>query len=157
MKRDLINEACPHCGKPVYADEGYHTVALSHYKCEDAREERLKEAIKKMDSVFSDFGIKKKRKREGDGQIAQKVLKMATEAFEREAKVRVVRSTLWNQKGGYRGKYWDLARWGINFEFVTEDGLLLHGSVHSWATMTQCAKADKMKLHKEDSPFEYSV
>lgn len=157
MKRHLINEACPHCGKPVYADEGYHTVALSHSRCEDQTVEKYRDAVNRMDSIFSDFGIKKKRKREGEGVTAQKVLKLATEAFEREANVKIVRANMWNQKGVYRGPRWDLARWGIDFEFINKDGLRLSGSIHSWATMTQCAKQKTLKLHREDGSFTYSV
>lgn len=32
-QRHLVTEACPHCGKPVYADEGYYSNSGAHVDC----------------------------------------------------------------------------------------------------------------------------
>lgn len=159
MKRDLVNEACPHCGKPVYADQGYHSVARSHYDCENKQAEKLEEAKKRLDGLFAEWGLKPKRhkKREGEGAIAQKLIKLATEAFERETGVTVVSARIWNQQGQYRGKHWDLARWGVDFTFHTKHGTTARGSIHSWSTMTQCAKQKTLALHQEDMPYTFSA
>lgn len=34
--RVLITAACKHCGKPVFADQGYHSVTERHWDCEKA-------------------------------------------------------------------------------------------------------------------------
>lgn len=53
---------------------------------------------------------------------------------------------LWVQEGGYRHRYWDLARWGTN-EARWEDGRDPDGKertgkvfVSSWSTMTECVQ-----------------
>ena len=43
---------------------------------------------------------------------------------------------LWVQQGGYRGRHWDLARWGADWT----DGSGQHWILASWDTMTSCAK-----------------
>ena len=55
---------------------------------------------------------------------------------------------LWVQQGGYRGKHWDLARWGADWV----DGSGQHWSIASWDTMTQCVKRG-MTWHRDPSGY----
>ena len=43
---------------------------------------------------------------------------------------------LWSQQGGYRGKHWDLARWGADFK----DEFGRHWTLASWCTMSDCVR-----------------
>ncbi len=43
---------------------------------------------------------------------------------------------LWSQQGAYRGKHWDLARWGADFR--DESGC--HWTLACWCTMTDCVR-----------------
>jgi hypothetical protein len=157
-ERYLCKEKCDHCGKPVYADEGYHGISQNHYSCHDDQIRKLDECIAKLDGVLTDFGVKRKRKkvREGEGKIAQKCIKLATEAFERETGVKVTSALIWNQQGQYRGPHWDLAAWGIDFDFTLEGSdNILHGSIASWSTMTAVSKLKVMELSPSNMPYTY--
>jgi hypothetical protein len=157
VERYLCKDACEYCGKPVYADEGYHGVSLNHYNCQGNSLERFEEACKKLDELVEDFGIKPKRKkvREGEGRIAQKCIKLATEAFERETGGTVTRALIWNQQGRYRGPKWDLAAWGVDFHFISKEGHQMTGNVVSWSTMTQVSKLDKMDIVPSGTIYAY--
>lgn len=157
FERYLCREACEICKKPVYADEGYHSVSLNHSSCLSGARKEFEEASKKMAEILGEFGIKPKRKRarEGTGKIAQKCLKMATEAFEREAGVKVTHARIWNQQGGHRGPHWDLAAWGVNFDFLTESGNTARGSISSWSKMTAVSKMKILELSATDIPYMY--
>jgi len=32
--RALVRSSCSHCGQPVFADQGYHSVTGNHWECE---------------------------------------------------------------------------------------------------------------------------
>lgn len=158
-ERYLCKEKCDHCGKPVYADEGYHGVSQNHYDCHDDQIRKLDEDIVKLDGMFEDFGFKPKRKkvREGEGKIAQKCLKLATEAFERETGGTVTAANIWNQQGQYRGPRWDLAAWGVYFDFtLPERENIIKGSIASWSTMTAVSKLKVMEISTDrGSSYQY--
>jgi hypothetical protein len=158
-ERYLCKEACSNCGKPVYADEGYHGISKDHYSCHSDNLKKLDDFIEKMDGKLSDFGVKRKRKkkvREGEGKIAQKCIKLATEAFERETGGKVVSALIWNQQGQYRGPQWDLAAFGVDFEFTLEGhDRPFSGSIASWSTMTAFSKLKEIKLSASGVSFEY--
>ena len=62
---------------------------------------------------------------------------------------------LWGQQGGYRGRHWDLARWGA--DFTDENGK--HWIVYSWSTMTECARYGVLvhDTHHRDLPGDCEV
>lgn len=157
-ERYLCKEACSKCGKPVYADEGYHGISKDHYSCHADQLKKIDEAMSSIDSILADLGVKKKRKRvrEGEGKIAKKCVKLATEAFERETGGKVVSTLVWNQQGSYRGPRWDLAAWGVDFEFVLEGSdKVLRGSIASWSKMTAASKFDVLDLSPSTVPYTY--
>jgi hypothetical protein len=160
-ERYLCKEACSNCGKPVYADEGYHGVSKDHYSCHADNLKKLDDLIAKLDGNLSDFGVKRKRKkkvREGEGKIAQKCLKMLTEAFERETEGKVVSANIWNQQGQYRGPRWDLAAFGVDFEFTLEGSdRTFTGSIASWLKMTAVSKLSEITLSASDIPYTYEI
>jgi hypothetical protein len=169
-ERYLCKEACSNCGKPVYADEGYHGISKDHYSCHKDQLVKLDECIAKLegvDSMLSDLGItdesapkkrRKKKVREGEGRIAQKCLKMLTEAFERETEGKVVSANIWNQQGQYRGPHWDLAAFGVDFEFTLEGSdRNFTGSIASWLTMTAVSKLSEITLSASDMSYTYEI
>jgi hypothetical protein len=147
--RELAKAACSYCGKPVYCDEGIHGISLDHYDCYAG-------VIGKMDSIMDGItGTRRKRhKAEGEGVIAKKVIAMATAAIEEELGAKIYNIRFWNQKGGYRGQSWDLARWGFYFDV---EGTTLKGNCHSWSRMTDCVKAKKLTAHLEDITYTFNV
>lgn len=50
-ERYLINDACPHCGKPVYADEGYYSTTGAHTDCHKHLPPRIRTTTKQCKSV----------------------------------------------------------------------------------------------------------
>ena len=150
IQRELAKEACDFCGKPVYCDEGIHGISLDHYDCYSANLKKLNEFIYGTTTT-----VKRKRKAaEGKGQIATKVIEMATAAVEEQLGAKIYDVSFWNQKGGYRGSRWDLARWGFYFAI---EGTTLKGHCHSWSRMTDCAKAKKLIAHPEDITYTFNV
>lgn len=55
---------------------------------------------------------------------------------------------LWSQHGGYRGRHWDLARWGADFR--DESGH--HWTLSSWCTMTDCVRYG-VRWSKDDAGY----
>jgi hypothetical protein len=156
--RYLVNESCKYCKKAVYADEGYHGISHNHYSCHADQVRLLDEAIEKLEGLADSLGAKQKRKHvpEGQGKTAQKCIKLATEAFERETGGKVVNALIWNQKGQYRGPRWDLARWGVDFEFVLDGREKpFNGSVVSWSTMTAVAKLKTLDISPSNITYAY--
>jgi hypothetical protein len=129
-ERSLISESCPYCKKPVYADEGYHSVALAHYTCV----ERADTSLKRLTSAVSP---KQRRRRTGEGELSTKMKAVVTEFLKKEFPDREVTNILvWAQEGGYRGYKWDLAKWGMNVTLTPNFPVLFH----SWDSMTECYK-----------------
>lgn len=166
-ERYLCKDACDRCGNPVYADEGYHGITQNHYHCEDREREKFEEIVRRIDGIVENTDgetvtvVKKRRKkkvREGEGRIALKCIKLATEAFERETGGKVVKHLIWNQQGQYRGPRWDLAAWGINFKFTLEGSeTIWTGNIASWATMTAVSKLTEMKISQTDMAYSYEL
>lgn len=158
-ERHLVKESCDFCQKHVYADEGYHGLSKNHYSCHNGLLERFEESSKKLDALMEDLCGKPKRKkpvREGEGRVAKKCIKLATEAFERETGGKVTNALIWNQKGIYRGQRWDLAAWGVDFDFTLEGHEnTFKGSIASWATMTAVSKLKEMKISPSNISYMY--
>lgn len=65
------------------------------------------------------------------GRVAKRLAKLL-----QDAGVPIPDATcFWVQQGGYRHRYWDLARWGADWKAMHE-----FWSVHSWSTMTACVR-----------------
>lgn len=157
-ERHLCKEACEHCGKPVYADEGYHGVSMDHYSCHKGVIAKFEESAKKLDGIFEDLGVKPKRARDGTGKVAQKALKRAVEAIERATEGKVVKTLVWNQQGRYRGPKWDLAAWGVDFELQFEgDEKTYGGSLACWATMTAVSKLETLTIFHDGPTFNFEA
>jgi hypothetical protein len=157
-ERYLIKDVCEYCKNPVYADEGYHGISQNHYSCQDEQTVLLDKAIAKIDELADSLGIKRKRKkvREGEGKVAQKCIKLATEAFERETGGTVTNALIWNQQGQYRGPQWDLACFGVDFEFTLEGSdHIFRGSIASWSTMTAVSKLKEMQISPSNISYMY--
>lgn len=157
-ERYMVKDEYAHCKKPVYADEGYHGISKDHYSCQSSIFERFEESTKNLNALLDDFGVKRKRKNasEGEGKAAQKCIKLATEAFERETGGKVTSALIWNQKGVYRGPKWDLARWGVDFDFTLEGSEhIFHGSIASWSTMTAVSKLKVMTISPGSMAYTY--
>jgi len=151
IPRELAKEACAYCGKPVYCDEGIHGISLDHYDCYA----NVMKSFDDMDTLLSPFRRTTRRHApEGEGKIAKKVIEMATTAVEEKLGAKIYDVSFWNQKGGYRGPGWDLARWGFYFSI---EGTTLKGHCHSWSRMTDCAKAKKLIAHPEDITYSFNV
>ena len=158
VERHLCKEACSFCHQPVYADEGYYGITKDHYACVQADRQEFEKAAKKIDGFFEEVGVKPKTKRAkmGHGKVAQKALKRAVEAFEEASGGKVTKSTIWCQQGSYRGTKWDLAAWGVEFEFEL-DGKILAGALACWATMTAVSKMEKLTIWEEGLPYTYEA
>jgi hypothetical protein len=55
---------------------------------------------------------------------------------------------LWSQQGAYRGKHWDLARWGADFR--DESGC--HWTLACWCTMTDCVRYG-VTWHRDEAGY----
>jgi hypothetical protein len=168
-ERYQVNASCSVCGKVVYADQGYHGLSKDHYDCTsrafDNAVEKYEEANRKLNKMFSDLDItddsvpkprRKKRVREGEGKIAQKCIRLATVAFEEATGGKVVSTLIWNQKGQYRGPRWDLAAWGVDFDFTLPGSEnIFKGSIASWGTMTAVSKLKEMKISPSNISYMY--
>lgn len=108
----VVKNRCALCGKPVYSEQGYHTITQNHFDCEKKLDEQVETFSKELDAY------KKPRARSGTGALAQKVKSMVISALERETGETIVLSTvnLWLQNGAYRGQHWDLDSWGVDAE-----------------------------------------
>ncbi len=74
-----------------------------------------------------------RRRSETIGVVRWKLFEML-----QEADIPIVSvSDFWMQEGGYRSKYWDLAKWGADFKSTGE---VLFWTVYSWDTMTACVR-----------------
>jgi hypothetical protein len=60
-------------------------------------------------------------------------------------------SDFWMQEGGYRSKYWDLAKWGADFRAQANGAFW---RVYSWNTMTDCVRNGFSVQHHEDGGVE---
>lgn len=78
-------------------------------------------------------GRRRGRRSEVIGSVRWKLFEML-----REAGVPIVSvDQFWMQEGAYRGRRWDLARWGADFHSSVDGSFW---SVHSWDTMTACVR-----------------
>ncbi len=53
LPRFLITESCPHCRKPVYADEGYYSTTGAHWDCHSKSLSELDAAITKAKAAVT--------------------------------------------------------------------------------------------------------
>jgi hypothetical protein len=130
--RPLISAACPTCGEPVFADQGYYSITGEHWACHAKQVATVAELTKDR--------VRRRRRPDGEGKLAVRVRTLAVAALEQAIGVPLSDVTMWNQQGGYRGHHWDLDAWGLDFKF-TLDGHQCAGSASSLSTMTQCARA----------------
>lgn len=157
--QQLIQEAsCGICGKPVAFGEARYTVTDNHYDCEfprgQAQEPSFREVAAIMDANMEVFTVRKPRRVQkpiGQGVIGTKVKKRVFEALKEYFDGEPSNVIIWIQPPEYRGPRWDLACWGLFCEY---DGLKVH--VHSWATMTHCAKSARLSV-REDGNMTFDV
>ena len=154
---------CTICNKPVLAGEGRYSITDNHYDCEFPNGRRAADASfagisKQMDNAFAALGFKPKRVKaeEGTGKTAIKAKALAVKAIEEALGVPVFGVMQWNQKGAYRGKHWDLDRWGLTFSF-NQDGHVFTGQSSTLATMTECAKSQAMVASSGGVAFSFEV
>ncbi len=152
----MPDHICTICEKPVVMGQARYGVTDNHYDCHfpngrEAFEQEGKAAVAKFDAALASLGVRARRKPEGQGKVAMRCRELATEALEEALGVPVQVHTLWNQQGAFRGKYWDLDRWGVTFEFDGPAGRPMKGTASCLATMTDCARTG---IHAEpDSMF----
>lgn len=154
---------CTICTKPVLAGQARYTITNNHYDCEfpggrQAADESFALVSKQMDGALAAFGIKPKRTkaREGTGKTATKAQALAVAAIEKAVGETLFDVTLWNQQGAYRGKHWDLDRWGLFFSFK-RDGHVFKGQSSTLATMTQCARSTTLVAKPGGMAFSFEV
>lgn len=86
LPRFLITESCPHCGKPVYADEGYYSTTGAHWDCHSKAVAELDTAITKANAAFTALTGKRPKRvgaKRGTGGPTKKVAAMIQAALER--------------------------------------------------------------------------
>lgn len=146
---------CHICGLAVDPARGYHGATGAHWDCTEAEKAKTDEVMAKGDRALKALGFKPRRRREGEGEVAQKCKTLATQALQELLGVPIYRVTMWNQKGVYRGPRWDLDSWGLHFYFE-KHGSEFSGSASSLATMTQCLTFKRLKA-VEDGVSCYSL
>ena len=152
-----VRGTCYVCELPVDASQGYHGVTGAHWDCVKTEEKKTEEAFSRADQGFRELGFKPRRKREGEGAIAQKCKAMAVTALQEALGVSIYKVTMWNQQGSYRGPRRDLDSWGVGFWFEV-DGREFSGSASSLSTMTQCVHEFKrLKASREDVSHTFSL
>lgn len=153
---------CSFCHQPLVDGQAIYTRTMDHYDCKfpngPEKHEPLEAIFARGDAALRKLGVHvpRAKKPEGEGETAIKAKALAKEAIERELGVPIEIESLWNQQGDYRGKSWDLDRWGLNFTFVL-DGHRHRGTASTLATMTDCVKAKRMRAQERDLAFDYSV
>lgn len=86
LPRFLITESCPHCGKSVYADEGYYSTTGAHWDCHSKSLSELDAAITKAKSAVTALTGKRPKRiraKRGTGGPTKKVAAMIQVAIER--------------------------------------------------------------------------
>ena len=80
-----------------------------------------------------------RRRRTGTGRRSERIGAVRWKLYEmlREAGVPIASpDQFWMQEGAYRGKHWDLARWGADFRSPSGG----YFRIYSWDTMTNCTR-----------------
>jgi hypothetical protein len=142
---------CSICNNPVVDGQARYSVTGDHYDCEypvgQPKIESFRKVIADMDtSLQSLTGRPPKRihKPIGSGAIATKVKAMVFKALEQYVDGAPADVVMWIQPPEYRGPRWDVAGWGLHCKYK---GVSV--SVHSWDTMTNCAKSKRLAIVHE--------
>lgn len=142
------NLPCQHCGKPVLDGQARYALNDNHYDCEFPKGQppvlSLREVVATLDNARESLpGLtgptKAPRAPAGQGALALKVRGMVFEALKVHLEGEPTEVVMWVQPPEYRGPRWDLACWGLDCKYGTRQV-----SVHSWDTMTRCAKAKRL-------------
>lgn len=165
IERYLVTDKCSICQQPVYADQGYHTVALVHSACLPTQSPTLlspKEVIAQGDAaingMFAAVRMKPKRRRAkaGTGKLALRVQQMVIDALQERTGQPVHSANLWLQEGAYRGIRWDLDSWGVDAKMGEGDTTLYCCS--SLAPMSEYRSCKKVLLSSlEDEAYRYDI
>lgn len=147
---------CHICGQPVENGQAIHGVTGAHWDCNEREDREAQEVFERVDEKLGGVKPVRKRCREGEGKTAQRAKALAVSAIEIELGALIYDVKLWNQQGIYRGPRWDLDVWGLSFKF-RRDGYECLGSASSLATMTESAKAKKLRAVPDDVPLTYSL
>lgn len=158
-------DVCTICHQPVLDGQARYGVNDNHYDCEFPRgraafDQEGRDAVAKFDRALAELGIapKKARKPEGQGATALRCQALAAQALTQAVGKPCTVSKIWNQQGAYRGKLWDLDRWGVNFQYESDDGRVCEGHASSLATMTESARRGALDARSTDvfNVFELS-
>lgn len=151
--RALVTEACPLCGKPVYADEGYYSIDGSHWECHSKTIAEFNVDVEIIHKSSASKVIKQRRKR-GEGAAAICVKHMIIQAIKDYYELEEVDSVtlylnppVWNQ---YR---FDVQRF--------QGSALVDGKIKcvfgSWAGITELSKYSRLTLTPDgDHTFDLS-
>ncbi len=158
-----VPHLCTICTKPVLAGQARYSITENHYDCQfpngrKAADESFADVSKKMDGALAALGFKPKRikAQEGAGKTATKAKALAVKAIEETLGLPVFDVSFWKQQGAYRGKHWDLDRWGLTFSF-NEDDHVFKGQSSTLATMTECARSKAMVARHGDVAHSFAV
>lgn len=127
-------ETCSVCSKPILPGEPRYTAhepeKFMHFDCANVPPSESKQLS----------GLKSCRKRPGEGQMAERVAELLTEALTAHLgkPTQVYPDMLWVQNNAF-GKKWDLARWGAQVG---------HLHISSWSRMRDCVR-NGIYLHND--------
>lgn len=139
---------CSICNKPVLGGQARYSVTENHYVCEFPTGQpkipsfaEIKARVDKALEALTGRPSPRGSKPIGQGAIAMRVKKLVFEALSAYFEGEPVDVKMWVQAPEYRGPRRDLACWGLT---CTYNGVTV--TVHSWSTMTQCAKSKRLSI-----------
>lgn len=139
MKRDLVNKKCPSCGLPVYADQGYYSIDMSHWTCHEKEVQALDKAIGKVKELVGKPKVK--RRPRGCGGPTLKLKELAASAL----KDFYSATTVTDVEIYVNPPVWNHSRFDVTrFQgSALVDGLLR--TFTSWHTVSKLVKAKRLK------------
>lgn len=141
-ERYLVSESCKTCKKPVYADEGYHSVSGEHYDCHQRDRDEFTKVADRLDQIL---GSKRQVSRRGDGASVARLKQMIEAALKAKFETDDVQDiAIYLTSPTWCRDTYDVHR----FEGSARvDGFLR--SFGSWATVTDCLKYREVKFNDE--------
>lgn len=142
-ERHLVKAVCEVCGRPVFADEGYHTLSLDHYACETAEKRAFEQTRERIDGLMTDLtGRSKPRVRVGEGKPTAKLVAL----IEASAREQFGEGAIADVKVFLPPPVWRQYRFDVQ---RVEGSLKINGILiefGSWAAVTELIKYRRLKF-----------
>ncbi|MHB0927753.1 MAG: hypothetical protein ACYC3W_02360 [Candidatus Nanopelagicales bacterium] len=142
-ERHLVTASCKLCGRPVYADEGYHAVSQNHYDCEHRERQAFEQSVKRLDGLMAEMtGRSKPRMRVGEGKPTAKLVTL----IEASAREQFGEGAISDVKVFLPPPVWRQYRFDV---MRVEGSLKINGipiGFGSWAAVTELIKYRRLKF-----------